>query len=489
MAHRYDAAWYQDVLNAMRELVLVKGPDSHVLWANQSFLDYYGMTQDALHALIDADHSDPDDTQQYIKDDLSVVQTAAPLDVPQETITDAAGNCRTFHTIKCPIIENDKVARVVGVSRLLRDGAINKRDVDHNDAKAFVGPIRSLAENFPNPMLMVDGRKRLISSSPLWNAHFGGSDIRADSFFDEVHGDLAGLCLCLDECLLNKSTAEVEVHTLCPDGVARVFSARISPWNYRDGSSGGATIVATDVTALHHKAAELNRVNEELMQFSYRASHDLKGPLSTVKGLAKFIALDVGAGDKNAAISSADKIQTVMGNLEKSVISFLDLARADMIDTENEIVDLDQTVSDICAGLDHQISNLGVAIETDLAVCRILGQPVRIGQILENLISNAVKYHDPNKNDKRVKIQSGYAQQGAIQLMVKDNGCGIPVEAKQKIFDSFSRFHASSEGTGLGLAIVKKHVEALKGQINVENTGDGTLFMVTLPSDALELAS
>ena len=109
----YSAEWYQQVLNALRDLVLVKGARSKLLWANKAFLDYYGMTEEDLYQIVDAPHSDPDDTLQYVIDDQKVFDLRDHYNIPSEAVTDALGKVRRFHTIKSPILEEGQVIRTV----------------------------------------------------------------------------------------------------------------------------------------------------------------------------------------------------------------------------------------------------------------------------------------------------------------------------------------------------------------------------------------
>lgn len=486
---QYDAAWFRSVLDAMHDMVLVKGPESNLLWANQAFLTYYGMTEAELGQIVDAPHSDPDDTLQYVKDDKTVLDTGASLNIAQEAVTDARGNSRYFHTIKSPFKVEGASTGTMGVSRLLEDTIIARRGIEHEDAKAFVAPIRSIAQSFPAPMLMVDIQQRVINVSPLWERTFGDQVIRPDSLFKETYPTLTQVHKALASCLTQGQPMEDTFLHLGNDGTRKIFAARICAWSYKDGSVGGATIIATDITALHDQTAMLKERNAELMQFSYRASHDLKGPLSTAKGLAQFIEEDIGASDLVQARLNAGRIVELMVKLEQNIGSFLSLARSDLQGSADEDIDLEQMIKAVCAGLNRQIQEANVKITTDLKVSSYFGQKPRIGQIMENLMSNAIKYSDPAKPVKFVKVYTeGWGKNG-IQLFVEDNGCGVPQDVGKRIFDPFSRFHTGSEGTGLGLAIVKKHVDALNGDISLQDTESGTRFCVTLPQAQWELAS
>lgn len=108
----------------------------------------------------------------------------------------------------------------------------------------------------------------------------------------------------------------------------------------------------------------------------------------------------------------------------------------------------------------------------------VYGSNVRIHQILENLISNAIKYSDPKKISSHVKIQGLYDEHKKV-IIVEDNGIGIPEKQVNNLFGMFQRFHSHvSQGSGLGLYIVKKHVNKLGGKINYVTLEQGTQFIL-----------
>ena len=109
---------FKQILNALGDMVLVKGTESKLLWANQAFCDYYNMTNEQLHGLIDSHHGSPDMTQQYVIDDAKVFNSGKSLDIPCEPVTRHDGVVRMFHTLKTPIFdESGKVTMTVGISR------------------------------------------------------------------------------------------------------------------------------------------------------------------------------------------------------------------------------------------------------------------------------------------------------------------------------------------------------------------------------------
>jgi PAS domain S-box-containing protein len=117
-AVRESEARYQQIMDGVSDLILVKGEKSRIVWANKAFREYYGMTQEALQGMIDASYVEPDYTQQYIQDDAYVFENGVPLEIPEEPIQRYDGEIRYFQTVKTPIFDqNGKVFLTVGVSR------------------------------------------------------------------------------------------------------------------------------------------------------------------------------------------------------------------------------------------------------------------------------------------------------------------------------------------------------------------------------------
>ncbi len=112
-----DAEMYRQALDAVSDLVLCKGPESRIVYANQAFRTFYGMTQEQMDGLIDAPFAAPDYTQQYIKDDAEVFSTGRTLTIPQEPVTRYDGEVHFFHTVKSALRDAaGQVVRTIGIS-------------------------------------------------------------------------------------------------------------------------------------------------------------------------------------------------------------------------------------------------------------------------------------------------------------------------------------------------------------------------------------
>ncbi|MEW6055472.1 MAG: ATP-binding protein [Bdellovibrionota bacterium] len=131
---------HHQILDSLSEMVLVKGPNSKIIWANKAFREYYGMSNEKLKDIIDAPFSMPDHTQQYVKDDAYVFNSGRVLDIPQEPVTRYNGEVRLFHTVKSPIVDDrGKVIMTVGISRDITDRVRAQKLIVEQRTKIIAG--------------------------------------------------------------------------------------------------------------------------------------------------------------------------------------------------------------------------------------------------------------------------------------------------------------------------------------------------------------
>lgn len=237
---------------------------------------------------------------------------------------------------------------------------------------------------------------------------------------------------------------------------------------------------------VEQRTSSLTRANEELAQFAYRASHDLKAPLTSTKRLAQFIKQDIKAGQLDAAADDSDKIVVQMTKLEELVIGILALTEADAIDQGVVDVDFESILSGICSSNSDLLTKNGCTFEQSINISKPMkAEKVRMLQILENLVTNAIKYYDPDKEKPFVKA-SVCEKQDSYVVTVKDNGLGIPESRQGEVFQMFKRFHPNvSFGSGLGMAIVKKHVDYMQGTIDMVTSDAGTIFTIVFPKEKI----
>lgn len=225
---------------------------------------------------------------------------------------------------------------------------------------------------------------------------------------------------------------------------------------------------------------ELIRHNNELQQYSYTVSHNLRGPVASLKGL--FQVLDHESLNKDN--------QEIFGHIKDSV-NALDTTIKDLsniIDIKNDITRIKQKLSlknelnDVITLLKKEIKDHQITIISDFEECPdIYSVRPMFHSILYNLVSNAIKYRSPERKPS-ITI-SARAMNDQVKLTVSDNGIGIDLENfGDKLFGLYKRFHTHTEGKGLGLFLVKLQVEALDGKIGVESIlNQGTRFKLEFP--------
>ena len=153
---------YQQILDAITDMVLVKGEKSRIVWANRSFRDYYGMSNEQMRDMIDAPAVEPDYTLQYIKDDAYVYETGNILSIPEEPVTRFDGQLFPFETVKAPIRDiNGRVVMTVGVSRDITERKKNQEIMEQRareleEAQSF---LNAVIENLPTMLFVKDAEE------------------------------------------------------------------------------------------------------------------------------------------------------------------------------------------------------------------------------------------------------------------------------------------------------------------------------------------
>jgi PAS domain S-box-containing protein len=229
------------------------------------------------------------------------------------------------------------------------------------------------------------------------------------------------------------------------------------------------------------KNSQLVRINNELDNFIYTASHDLKAPIINIEGLVN--ALKSNFKDSlqyEKTIPLFDMINVSVDRFKNTIKDLTEVAKLqnDLEEDRNEIL-FDDILEEVKLIIQNQIEEAKAEIKVDFGGApSILFSKKNLRSILYNLVSNAVKYNDPERPVK-VIITTSYPDNKHLLLSVKDNGLGLKEGDKEKIFIMFKRLHQHVEGTGIGLSIVKKIIDNNGGRIEVESEiKKGTEFKI-----------
>ncbi|MCF6405039.1 PAS domain-containing protein [Chitinophaga filiformis] len=226
---------------------------------------------------------------------------------------------------------------------------------------------------------------------------------------------------------------------------------------------------------------KLKRTNTELDRFVYSVSHDLRAPLASILGLIEYTASETNEEDIKQNLSMMEES---IKKLDVFILDILDYSRNARLEVKRTPIDFSGLLIDIRNSLKfistgNSNVEIRINIDEDGTFC---SDRSRISIILNNLISNAVRYYDPAKTSPYVEV-TVVARADVALIGVKDNGIGIHKDYHPYIFNMFYRVSEKSKGSGLGLYLVKETVEKLNGDIQFTSTpGVGTEFKIYLPN-------
>jgi signal transduction histidine kinase len=223
---------------------------------------------------------------------------------------------------------------------------------------------------------------------------------------------------------------------------------------------------------------ELQTANIELDNFVYRSSHDLIAPLKSLRGLMAVTRLETNDSQMLQYISL---METSVFKLEKFINSIMEYSINAKSETENKKIDLNHLLDDIFGEIQYFDKFSDIKFRRQIDDSEFVSDPKRLKIVLNNLITNAIKYHDIEQEHPWIKIKAG-RNNGMFEIEVEDNGLGIGPEHLDKIFDMFYRASENAEGSGLGLYIVKDTMKKLNGQVKINSTiNQGSSFILKFP--------
>ncbi len=229
---------------------------------------------------------------------------------------------------------------------------------------------------------------------------------------------------------------------------------------------------------------ELASRNQELDQFVYSVSHDLSAPLKSLLGL-----INVGRHEmqSDSQLQLLEMMQSSVTKLERFIKDVIEYSRNARLGLRLEKVNLKSMVEEVFAQLSHVNAHNKIITTIDInEAVELNTDSIRMRIILNNLISNAMKFQDKNRTDAFVRVT--YRKIGnEHEIKVIDNGIGIQEEFQSNIFNMFYRASDQSHGSGLGLYILKEAVLKLKGRIEMHSVyGEGSTFTVFLPEKEIK---
>lgn len=302
-------------------------------------------------------------------------------------------------------------------------------------------------------------------------------------FFDTLHPDDRGKIIA---CTAQQGSGEwnQQYRIVRPDGAVRWIQDRGFPvvdekgdWNVIVGIASDVTEQKTTEEALRRKSRELERINAELEEFAYAASHDLKAPLRAVANLAHWIEEDAAEGLDAENRERLHLMRNRIFRMDRLIDGLLAYARLGRRAENPQPVALAPLLKDLLREITLP-ETFEVTVPGELP--KLAADPMHLRQIFQNLIINSVQHHDRERGRIRIAVSE---QGDAWRIEVADDGPGIPASARESVFKMFTRLGSDGgEHTGIGLALVRKLVLSYGGQIRIrENEPRGTVVEILWP--------
>lgn len=247
------------------------------------------------------------------------------------------------------------------------------------------------------------------------------------------------------------------------------------------------TISSTDITqqknaseALALQYDELQKVNYELDRFVYSVSHDLRAPLSSMLGLISVAEMESNSKELPYLGLIRDRVK----HLDNFIKSILDYSRNARTEIKPSLISMERIIEEAKDSVRAMNGFNSLAIRVTLnQTAPFHSDPVRLSIIVNNLVTNAIKFQDYTKEQSYLEFDIDINHDRLV-LKTSDNGIGIATEHQQKVFDMFYRGTDRTSGSGIGLYLVKQTVEKMKGTIGLTSeVGKYTNFEVTLPNN------
>ncbi len=299
--------------------------------------------------------------------------------------------------------------------------------------------------------------------------------------------------------VMDGEEVEVELDMMVPSGKRMIFKSTYVPAYDIDGNNIGMYIYGTDITenklqteSLKNKEKEITQINEELKQyiesnvqleqFAHIAAHDMKAPLRTISSFSGILEKRIEDKLENTERQYFNYIKEGTQSLSVMVSDLLNYSRVKsqgLIISEFKILKL---VNTVLRYLDESVNSSKANIILDVPDITMLADRNKIYQVLQNLVSNAVKFSKSNTRPI-VKVKAT-DRIDSILISVSDNGIGIPKECRGEIFDPFKQLNTKQKfkGTGLGLSICNRIIRDHKGEIVISDSKlGGTKIEIVIP--------
>lgn len=510
-------AFLESVIENIPAMVYVhNAEDLRILRVNRAVERLLGVKRDELVGNDVYTVFPREEAEEISKQDRKVLTSGCILEVPEQSVRLNDGSVRVFNTTKFPLFGLDGNAEyLLGISEDITEHkraakALMNAKLELERANVALArreeEMRSVVEYMADCVITFDEKGVVQSANRVLTEIFGWS-------VDEVVGRNIAMLMPELECGQYKSYVELyrqsgvarvigterEVQGLHKNGERILLDMAVSEYEVH-GQLFFTSIVRNIgervrmLKELEQARVEAERANRAKSEFLATMSHEIRTPMNGVIGMVEVLHQ---SSLKGHQVEMVELIRESAFSLLTIIDSILDFSKleAGAVEVESAPMRVAEVVERACSMLDHLAVKKGVEVMffVDPAIPTVvLGDSLRVRQILMNLIGNAIKFSGDQQSLGRVAVRARTLGRNgpkvSLEFRVIDNGIGMDDSAKARLFASFSQADASTTrrfgGTGLGLAISRQLVELMQGTIMVESElGKGSTFIVRLECD------
>jgi PAS domain S-box-containing protein len=478
---------YRDLFENSLEIIQSFDSAGKLIFCNQVWFDTMEYTMDDLNNLVLFDFIAPE-YHEHCTDLFHRVVSGETIQNTQVAFISKSGRRIELNGNVVPIMKDGVMVSTHGFfrdvtienqqKRQLSSQQIFFENILHNvpaEIKVYDHNFRYLYLN-PQAFRGIESRQMVVGKSDEVLAEQGlWSEIVARTRMEK-----------LKQASLTRQKISYKENNHTEDGKIRTILWNVFPVYDQNENPEMLICFGTDVTELEENRrmlsennTELTKVNHELDRFVYSVSHDLRSPIASVLGLINLM-------DKTAlpqdTQSYMDMISSVMIRMDQVIFDILEYSRNSRLELVAELVDVKELIQTAFETYQHFSPKKAKLLVHDSESVPLYSDQRRIRSVVNNLISNALKYSRKNEGEVLVEVSIEINPKELI-LKIKDNGEGIKPQYQDKIFDMFYRASISATGSGLGLYICKEIIQKLEGAITVvSDLGLGTTFTTIIPN-------
>lgn len=358
---------------------------------------------------------------------------------------------------------------------------VDEKTQEITDSKSFLQLIMSINPDFifvkDESLKLIEANKAFLETYPEDERDSVIGKYTSEGFSDEEAAEF----FAMDRKAFEEGYADgIETITF-PDEFTRTLYTQKIRFEETDGERF-ILCISRDVSEKEMLIDKLSESNAELEEFAYRTSHDLRSPLISSIALLSMAEKALETDNKSKLEQCLTHVKTSLIKLETLVQDILSLTETKNVSEDIQCVDVANIVQEAIYKMEHMEGYAKIKLNVDIQLTAdIIVQKNRLVLIIENLISNAIKYQDSEEATPHLSIRS-WNDDAVFIFEVEDNGLGIPEEHREHLFAMFKRFHPKvSFGSGLGLYMMKKSADILGADLVCETPEKGTVFRLSIP--------